>query len=85
MYTGKARVLRAFAREKADRLPVFDVVNKPDMYENLLGRNNFDSDGRLCVQLAKNLGMDAVTVHSAPYTCLIPPKEKWAELTVTLI
>ena len=37
MYTGKARVLRAFAREKADRLPVFDVVNKPDMYENLLG------------------------------------------------
>ena len=77
MYTGKARVLRAFAREKADRLPVFDVVNKPDMYENLLGRNNFDSDGRLCVQLAKKLGMDAVTVHSAPYTCLIPPKEKW--------
>ena len=36
MYTGKERVLMAFAREKADRLPVFDVVNKPDMYENLL-------------------------------------------------
>ncbi len=77
MYNGKERVLKAFAHEKADRLPVFDVVNKPDMYENLLGQSNFNSEGRLCVQLAKKLGMDAVTVHSAPYTCLIPPKEKW--------
>lgn len=77
MYTGKERVLKAFARTKADRLPVFDVVNKPDMYENLLGQSNFASEGRLCVQLARKLKMDAVTVHSAPYTCLIPPREKW--------
>ena len=77
MYCGKERIMRAFAREKADRLPVFDVVNKPDMYENLLGQSNFNSEGRLCVRLANLLGMDAVTVHSAPYTCLIPPKEKW--------
>lgn len=77
MYTGKERILRAFAHEKADRLPVFDVVNKPDMYTNLLGKRNYESGGRLCVQLAKKLGMDAVTVHSAPYTCLIPPKDKF--------
>lgn len=77
MYTGKERVLRAFAHEKADRLPVFDVVNKPDMYTNLLGQSNYESGGRLCVQLAKKLGMDAVTVHSAPYTCLIPPKSQF--------
>lgn len=77
MYTGKERVLRAFERQKADRLPVFDVVNKPDMYTHLLGQSNDASGGRLCVQLAKKLGMDAVTVHSAPYTCLIPPREKF--------
>ena len=77
MYTGKERILRAFAHKKSDRLPVFDVVNKPDMYENLLGRSNYESGGRLCVQLARKLGMDAVTVHSAPYTCLIPPKDQW--------
>lgn len=77
MYTGKERILKAFAREKADRLPVFDVVNQPDLYEDLLGRSNYESGGRLCVQLAKTLGMDAVTVHSAPYTCLIPPKKNW--------
>ena len=55
MYNGKERILKAFAREKSDRLPVFDVVNKPDMYENLLGQSNFNSGGRLCVQLAKKL------------------------------
>lgn len=77
MYTGKERVLRAFAHEKADRLPVFDVVNKPDMYTSLLGKSNYESGGRLCVQLARKLGMDAVTVHSAPYTCLIPPKSQF--------
>ena len=77
MYTGKERVLKAFARKKADRLPVFDVVNQPQMYETLLGVSNYASNGRLCVQLAKKLGMDAVTVHSAPYTCLIPPKDQF--------
>lgn len=75
--TGKERVLRAFVRQKADRLPVFDVVNQPQLYPRLLGQSNDDSRGRLCVQLAKKLGMDAVTVHSAPYTCLIPPREQF--------
>jgi len=74
MYTGRERTLCAFRREKADRLPVFDIVNKPDMYTDLLHEDNYESHGRPCVRLAKQLGMDAVTVHSAPYTCLIPPK-----------
>ena len=77
MYSGKERILSAFAHEKADRLPVFDVVNKPDMYTDFLQQDNFESNGRLVVQLAKKLGMDAVTVHSAPYTCLIPPRDQF--------
>lgn len=75
--TGKERILRAFMHQKGDRLPVFDVVNKPDMYTRLLGQCNDASGGRLCVRLAKKLGMDAVTVHSAPYTCLIPPRDRF--------
>lgn len=77
MYTGKERILSAFAHERADRLPVFDVINKPDMYTDLLHIDNYESKGRPCVQLAKLLGMDAVTVHSKPYTCLIPPKSEF--------
>ena len=77
MYTGKQRTLCAFNHEKADRLPVFDIINKPDMYVDFLGKDNYESDGRLCVQLAKKLGMDAVTVHSLPYTCLIPHRDQF--------
>lgn len=76
-YTGKERILAAFAHRKLDRLPVFDIVNKPDMYVDFLHQENFSSDGRLVVSLAKKLGMDAVTVHSRPYTCLIPPRDQF--------
>lgn len=77
MYTGKERTLCAFRHEKADRLPVFDIINKPDMYVNMLHEDNYESKGRLVVKLAKKLGMDAVTVHSKPYTCLIPPRAEF--------
>lgn len=76
-YTGKQRVMCAFSHKKADRLPVFDVINKPDMYLDFLSEDNFAAKGRPAVRLAKKIGMDAVLVHSAPYTCLIPPKETW--------
>ena len=77
MYTGKERILCAFEHEKADRLPVFDIVNKPDMYTDFLHEDNYESKGRPCVELAKLIGMDAVTVHSKPYTCLIPPRSEF--------
>lgn len=75
--TGRERTLRAFERKKADRLPVFDIINKPDMYVDLLREDNYESNGRLAVQLAKKVGMDAVTVHSKPYSCLIPPRTEF--------
>ena len=76
-YTGKERVLCAFEHRRADRLPVFDIVNKPDMYTRLMNVDNFASDGRLTARLALQLGMDAVTIHTTPYTCLIPPREQF--------
>ena len=51
MYTGKQRTICAFEHKKADRLPVFDIINKPDMYVDLLGQDNYESKGRLVVQL----------------------------------
>lgn len=75
--TGKERVICAFEHKKADRLPVFDIINKPDMYLDYLHEDNYESKGRLAVQLAKKVGMDAVAVHSKPYTCLIPPKSEF--------
>lgn len=76
-YTGRERTICAFEKRKADRLPVFDVVNKPDMYVKYIGEENYAAEGRKAVRLAKAIGMDAVMVHAAPYTCLIPPKSEW--------
>ena len=76
-YTGRDRVLAAFAHRKLDRLPVFDIINKPDMYPALMGVDNYESDGTLTARLAKQIGLDAVTIHSRPYTCLIPPRAQF--------
>ena len=43
MFTEKERILCALQHEKADRLPVFDIVNKPDMYTDLLHVDNYES------------------------------------------
>lgn len=76
-FTGKERIICAFEKKCADRLPVFDVVNKPDLYKKYIGEENYAAEGRKAVRLAKAIGMDAVMVHAAPYTCLIPPKSEW--------
>jgi uroporphyrinogen decarboxylase len=76
-FTGKDRVLMAFNHQKGDRLPVFDVVNQPDIYVNHIGVDNYYPKGVPTVQLAKKIGMDAVMVHCTHYTCLIPPKDQW--------
>lgn len=76
-FTGKQRILMAFDHKKSDRLPVFDVVNKPDMYTNILGMDNFYAKGIPAVRLALKIGMDAVLVHCAPYTCLVQPQQTW--------
>lgn len=45
-------------------MPVFDIVNKPDMYTDLLHEDNYESHGRPCVRLAKLLGMNGRTLIS---------------------
>ena len=75
--TGKERILCALEHKKADRLPVFDVVNNPELYAEHLGLTVTEFKGALAARLAKKLGMDAVMAISRPYTCLIPPKEEF--------
>ena len=75
--TGKERILCAFDHKKADRLPVFDIVNHPEMYVQYLGEELSVLRGVPAVKLARKIGMDAVEVPPKPFTCLIPPKEEF--------
>ena len=76
--SGRERILTAFSHSIADRLPVFDVVNNPEVFERILGYQNPWSDGRPTTLLAKRLGLDAVMVPVRSYTALIPPKKTWS-------
>lgn len=77
MFTGKQRTICAFEHKKADRLPVFDVVNSRNMYKLLLNEKYDVLKGRPTVRLAKAMGMDAVSVACAAQTCLLPPKTEY--------
>ena len=75
--TSRQRILLAFAHEQADRIPVFDVVNNPEVFSQYLGYQNPFSAGAPTVQLARKLGLDAAMVPVSSYTGLIPTKEHW--------
>ena len=66
--SGRERILTAFSHSIADRLPVFDVGNNPEVFERILGYQNPWSDGRPTTLLAKRLGLDAVMVPVRSYT-----------------
>lgn len=75
--SGKERVELAFAHKEADRVPVFDVVNNPEVFESLLGDGNHWSDGILNARLSRRLGLDAVMVPAGSYTGLIKREREW--------
>lgn len=72
MITSRERILRAFAHEQSDRIPVFDVANNPELYTQMLGAPNESVEGGPVVELARCLGLDAAMVPVRSYTGLIP-------------
>ncbi|MDY0290189.1 MAG: uroporphyrinogen decarboxylase family protein [Sphaerochaeta sp.] len=75
--TPRKRILMAFDHQKADRIPVFDVANNPELFKEMIGMENPWSDGAPTVLLAKKLGLDAAMVPVRNYTALIPRPEFW--------
>lgn len=76
--TGRERISLAFSHQCADRLPVFDVVNNPALFRQVLGSENPWSEGIPTVRLSKILGLDAAMVPVGSYTGLIPRSEQWS-------
>ncbi len=77
--TGRERVMNTFARQDCDRIPLFDVVNSPDLYSSVLGVENTWSDGDRAAELAKTLGLDAVMVPVSSYTGLMKQENEWID------
>ena len=75
--TAKERFLLAFSHKEADRVPVFDIINNPQLYKRALGSENYFSDGDLIVRAYRSLGMDACFVPVGGYTGLIGRYHDW--------
>jgi uroporphyrinogen decarboxylase len=73
----RERIEIAFKHQEADRVPVFDVANNPQLYVHSLGEPNPYYDGAPAVRLAKKLGLDAVMVPAGNYTGLIKRQHDW--------
>ena len=76
--TPRERFLKALRCEQPDRVPIFDWLNNPALYETYLGEHPGYFNGRLTARLAKTLNMDAAWVPAGGYNAL--PSERWTWL-----
>ena len=67
--------LAALRGEPTDRVPIFDWVNHPALYERELGQRPDLFDGRLAARVYRSLGLDACWVPAGGFTAL--PLERW--------
>ena len=73
--TPRQRFLTALHCQQPDRVPIFDWLNNPALYEALLGQHPGYYNGRLAAQLAQALDLDAIWVPAGGYNAL--PSERW--------
>lgn len=77
--TPRQRIDGAFKHRIYDRPPVFDVPNNPDLYQNVLKKDNFWSDPVICVELARKLCLDAVMIPCLNYSGMIKKGQNWKD------
>ncbi len=75
--TPKEHFLAAFEHRETDRVPVFDAVNNPALYERNFGRDNYHLDGAVAARLYRELGLDACFIPVGGYTGLIGKHQRW--------
>ena len=73
----KQRFLAAFDHRETDRVPVFDIVNNPELYVRSFGKDNYYLDGAVAARLYRELGLDACFVPVGGYTGLIGKHQHW--------
>lgn len=75
----RERFLAALRCQTPDRVPVWDWVNNPALYQAELGRTPEFFDGRLAAGLSKSLGLDAVWVPAGGFMGLVSDRWRWLD------
>jgi len=79
--TPRERFLTALQGGQPDRVPVWDWVNNPALYQDQLGQTPTYFDGSLAAQLSKALGLDAVWAPAEGFMGLISERWQWLDRT----
>lgn len=77
----RERFLTALRCEQPDRVPIWDWVNNPALYEFYLGQTPQFFDARLAVQLSRALGLDAAWIPAGGFMALMDPHWHWLDPT----
>jgi uroporphyrinogen decarboxylase len=75
----RERFLAALGCRQPDRVPVWDWVNNPALYQDKLGQKPFFYDGRLAVRLSRALGLDAAWVPAEGFMALASGRWRWLD------
>jgi len=73
----KERFLAALRGELPDRVPVWDFINNPALYKDVLGSEIFFIDGHEAVRLYREIGLDGVFIPVGGYNALIDAHWDW--------
>lgn len=77
MMVPRERFLTALRCRQPDRVPVWDWVNNPVLYQAMLGQAPRFFDGEMAAWLSKALGLDAVWVPAGGFTGLVEGHWRW--------
>jgi len=73
----KERFLAALRGELPDRVPVWDFINNPALYKDVLDSDIFFIDGREAVRLYREIGLDGVFIPVGGYNALLDVHWDW--------
>lgn len=77
--TPRERYLTALRCQTPDRVPVWDWVNNPAIYQDKLGVTPRFYDGALAARVSKALGLDACWVPAEGFSGLVSDRWDWAD------
>ncbi len=77
--TPKDRFLNALHGHQTDRVPIWDFVNNPQLYKDVLDKDIFFMNGQDATLLNRELGLDGVFIPTGGYNAFLDPHWNWLD------
>ncbi len=71
------RFLSALNHSQTDRVPIWDFINNPALYEEVIGQEIFFINGSDAVKLYSRLGLDGAFIPAGGYNSIVDEHWEW--------